>query len=119
MRFSPMGPDGDKSLAMTYLISIHTSRGEYRLAYPYAKDAARMSSISNKSYIFDILATLYEKAGDYPKALQMTDSVILYQDSVSKINNRRLLEGANTQLEIMKYKADMESRIAELHERYL
>lgn len=111
--------DADKSLAMTYLISIHTDRGEYRLAYPYVEGAAAMSSISNKSYIFDILSTLYEKAGDYPKALQMTDSVILYQDSVSKINNRRLLEGANTQLEIMKYKADMESRIAELHERYL
>lgn len=109
----------DKALAMAYLISIHTEKKEFSKAYPYAEEVVRMSGINNKSYVFDVLSKLHEKAGDYPKALQMKDSVIFYQDSVSKINNRRLLEGANTSLEIMKYKADMESRIAALHERYL
>lgn len=109
----------DRSLVMTYLIHIYTAKGDYARAYPYVEDAKRLSGISNKEYVFGTLSELYDKTGDYRKALLMKDSVIFYQDSVSKINNRRLLEGANTQLEIMKYKADMESRIAELHERYL
>ena len=53
------------------------------------------------------------------KALEMKDSMILYHDSVINVNTQRLLHGANTKIEIMRYKAESEKHLAMIHQRYI
>ncbi len=111
-------PD-NKGLIMIYLINIYSERGEFQKAAAYESEAARLCSLKNKDYLFESLSSMYERSGNLSKALEMKDSMITYHDSVIKLNNQRLVQGANTKLEIIKYKAETEKQIAMIHQRYI
>ncbi len=109
----------NRAIVYAYLISIYTDRRQFEKGKSYIDLAIENADVSNKSYVFDVISGLYEKSGRHALALQMKDSIIMYQDSLSKTSNLRVVEGAHTQFEMMKYKADTEKRMAVMRQRNL
>lgn len=110
--------EADKGIVMIYLIDIYTQRRQLRRAFAYAGEAERMVTLKNKPYLFETVARLHEAAGDFRQALACKDSVIMYNDSLTRIANRRLAESSRIRLEVTRLNAEMDRQTARVRQSH-
>lgn len=108
-----IGP-GDRAAVLVYMIHICMDRGDMAKAIEYSNQAIRVAPLRNKVEVFDVMSTLYQRLGDYRTALRMKDSTELYTDSVTKVNNRQLVENGSIKIELIKLNQDMERKTLQL-----
>lgn len=100
--------EAHRGLAYTYLMNVASERGEWDKAKQLEKKAEKAIGLNMKLSFFELASNMYEKCGDYFKALQYKDSLLLYKDSIEIINNHQLLHNENTKLEVLKYQREMD-----------
>lgn len=107
-----------KGIVMIYLINIYTERGELSKAFGYISNAEKATGLKNKPYLFESIAKLYKASGDYRHALEYMDSLVVYNDSITKVTNRQLTENSKIKIEIMKFKTDMDKQLSRMRLRH-
>lgn len=105
-------------IILIYLINIYTTRNELDKAFSYVDLAIKLTGLKNKPYLFESIAKLYKADGNYIQALAYMDSVVTYNDSITKVTNRQLTENSKIKIEIMKFKADMDKQLARMQQRH-
>lgn len=105
-------------IILIYLINIYTTRNELDKAVSYVDLAIKLTGLKNKPYLFESIAKLYKADGNYIQALAYMDSVVTYNDSITKVTNRQLTENSKIKIEIMKFKADMDKQLARMQQRH-
>ena len=103
-------------IILIYLINIYTTRNELDKAFSYVDLAIKLTGLKNKPYLFESIAKLYKADGNYIQALAYMDSVVTYNDSITKVTNRQLTENSKIKIEIMKFKADMDKQLARMQQ---
>jgi len=98
----------DRTTVLGYLIEIFTERGEYAKALAYSSEALATASARNKPWLYDKLATIYQRQGRHQLALQMKDSVIYYKDSLSMLHDHQLSENERIREDVIQLRSDME-----------
>lgn len=107
----------NRSLAFNYMLDIRIKRGDFAGAINLDLQSDIEIPLMRKPFYFDTMSKAWEMAGDYRKAAQLKDSVMVYKDSLEVINNRQLIENGNIKLEVMKYQLESDRRLAEQKER--
>ncbi len=107
-----------KGIVMIYLINIYTERGELSKAFGYISNAEKATGLKNRPYLFESIAKLYKASGDYRHALEYMDSLVVYNDSITKVTNRQLTENSKIKIEIMKFKTDMDKQLSRMRLRH-
>lgn len=105
-------------IILIYLINIYTTRNELDKAFSYVDLAIKLTGLKNKPYLFESIAKLYKADSNYIQALAYMDSVVTYNDSITKVTNRQLTENSKIKIEIMKFKADMDKQLARMQQRH-
>ncbi len=108
----PDDANANRGLAYTYLLVIAGEMGRWNEALEYEKKAADEIGLGLKIYYFQEAAKMHENMGDYREALLRKDSLIIYKDSLDKINNRQLIDNENIKFEVMKYQLEAERMLA-------
>ena len=103
--------DANRGLAYTYLMKIASDRGDWEQAMLMEKGGEKENSLNMKTHFFEIAAEMYMKRGDYKRAMQYKDSLIIYNDSLEVINNRQLLDSENIKLEVLKYQQQLDREL--------
>ncbi len=98
----------DRTTVLGYLIEIYTERGEYAKALAYSNEALATASARNKPWLYDKLATIYQRQGHHQLALRMKDSVIYYKDSLSMLHDHQLSENERIREDVIQLRSDME-----------
>lgn len=100
--------DANRGLAYTYLMKIASDRGDWEVAMQMEKKGEKEINLNMKTHFFEIAADMYMKRGDYKRAMQYKDSLIIYNDSLEIINNRQLLDSENIKLEVLKHQQELD-----------
>ena len=110
--------DSDHGISLIYLINIYTQRNDFKQALQCVKKAREKATLRNMPFLFESLSSLYRKMGDMQKAINCKDSVIAYNDSITDVANKQLLESSRTKLEVLRYTSDMNHEIAKMRQRH-
>lgn len=104
----------DRTVVMTYLITILRERGQLDEAFRLAWRARQLSTQRNRPSLYDEVSKLYQASGNMEQALIYKDSVILFSDSLTKLQDRRLTENSRIKLEVYKLRTEMEGEVNRL-----
>lgn len=111
---TPYLTNSDKTVTMTYLIDIYKERGQLDKAFRLAEQASRIATLRNRSHLCESIAQLYKAQGNMTEALNYKDSVIVYSDSLMRIQDRRLTENSRIKIEVYKMRSEMEGELSRL-----
>jgi len=90
---------------------IYTELNETDKAIDYAKEALFHSvELKDKADIFQELSKLYQKKGDFTRALQYKDSLLVTKDSVSVRNSKGQYEANKVKLGLQEYQNEFKSK---------
>ena len=109
-------PYGEGSALFT-LAEIKIKQKDYRTAIAYAQEALAVFEIHH--FIEDLadaqklMASIYEKNGEYSKALAYNKKYQAFQDSVYNIENSRAIAGLHLEHEIEMEEKELELQLAE------
>ena len=115
---SPTAEKADKGIILIYLINIYRERNSLEMAFQCISEAEKTVTMKNKPYLFESIAQLYESAGNYKRALNFKDSVIIYNDSLTTTHNRQLAENSRIKMEVMKLTAEMDKQLTKMRQRH-
>lgn len=110
--------ESDRGISLIYLINIYTERKDFSQALRLVDEARRTATLRNLPMFFESMASLYRKSGNLQRALDCKDSVILYNDSITALTNKQLLENSRTKLEVLQFTNDMNHEMAKMRQRH-
>ncbi len=111
---NPLETADNKGSVLIYLIEILTVEGKLAEAFSHIEQASNFVSVRNKPMLFETVARLCEKSGDLKGVIACKDSLLLYQDSITHITNRQLIESSRIRLEITQLSAEIDRQVAEV-----
>jgi tetratricopeptide (TPR) repeat protein len=115
---NPLSTDENKGIVLIYLIDVYKQRHQMALAFSCAQQAQKFVNIGNKPYLFESISQLYKESGNLKQALAFKDSVIIYNDSLTVMNNRQLTEKSHIKLEVLKMKVDMDKKLSKMKQQH-
>lgn len=87
------------------IVKSYFEEGNYELAAQNALAILNKTpDLETKERTFELLTNIYNKSGDYRKALQFKDSVIAAGDALNEVKNGRLFENSRVKFEMQDYK---------------
>ncbi len=104
----------DRVVLMIYLIKIYKERRQTDLAFVYAAEAMKSAPLRSRPELYDAVSDLYHQCGNVSKALLYKDSVVVYNDSLMRIQDRKLADNSRIKLELFKMQLEMDRELSKM-----
>jgi len=99
-----------ENLVFVFLLKakINEEKGDYAAAKSLALVARKLSpTISNREEVYNYLSKVNAETKNYDESLKYKDSVIIANDSISKINNSALFNNGKIKFEMQNYQFEL------------
>lgn len=109
-------PDENENLVFLLLIKaqINEKKGDFTGAKSLALQARKLSpNINNREEVYNYLSKINVQTRNYDESLKYKDSVIITNDSISKVNNSALFNNGKIKFEMQNYQFELK----ESHQR--
>ena len=107
-------PNVDRVVLMIYLIQIYKDRGMTEAAFRHAAEAMRISPLRSRPELYEVVSALYRQRGNMSMALLYKDSVIIYSDSLTRLQDHKLSENSHIKLELFKMQMEMDRELSKM-----
>jgi len=104
----------DKTIMRIYLIHIAFDQGRFDEARALAEETEKTASITHKPELYGLMSQIAERNKLPEKALRYRDSIIIYRDSLARMQNRRLTQNGEVRVEMLQLEADADKRMAQV-----
>tara|TARA_R100000935_G_scaffold1439_1_gene4541 strand:- start:97320 stop:98954 length:1635 start_codon:yes stop_codon:yes gene_type:complete len=98
----------NKVFILLVLAQINEAQNLTEKALTYTIEARNTQlGFENRTEVYDYLAELHGKTGDFEKAIAYKDSVLIASDSLNTIRNRKLFENEKVKFQLQNYQHEL------------